>query len=175
MRWRDASPPHPPGMMLERWPGREAVWTSVIIAAGFVMKSAFEALSRLDWRARKKKQIADSMRKKRELARSMNPAAVVVVGTPACPHDRQAICARTCWLAPGADVDEAMCAFSVSAGCPARLASTAGAGRHLQQEVTTKTCRNVNTEGRPMCKPCGRQDPVRGWRRTAVDGQMLGR
>jgi hypothetical protein len=69
--WRDASPPHPPGTLLERRPDREAVWTSVIIAAGFVMIPAFEALSRLDWNARKK-QAADSMRKNRELARQMN-------------------------------------------------------------------------------------------------------
>jgi len=35
--WRDAGPPHPPGSLLERWPDREAVWTTAIIAAGFVM------------------------------------------------------------------------------------------------------------------------------------------
>jgi len=69
--WRDAGPPHPPGTLLERRPDREAVWTSVIIAAGFVMIPAFEALSRLDLKARKK-QAADSMRKNRELARRMN-------------------------------------------------------------------------------------------------------
>jgi hypothetical protein len=69
--WRDAGPPHPPGRLLERRPDREAVWTSVIIAAGFVMIPAFEALCRLDWKARKK-QAADSMRKNRELARRMN-------------------------------------------------------------------------------------------------------
>ncbi len=69
--WRNAGPPHPPGTLLERWPDREAVWTSVIIAAGFVMIPAFDALSRLDWKARKK-QAADSMRKNRELARRMN-------------------------------------------------------------------------------------------------------
>lgn len=43
----------------------------MITAAGFVMVPAFEALSRLDLRARKK-QAADSMRKNRELARRMN-------------------------------------------------------------------------------------------------------
>ncbi len=69
--WRDAGPPHPPGTLLERRPDREVVWTSVITAAGFVMVPAFEALSRLDLRARKK-QAADSMRKNRELARRMN-------------------------------------------------------------------------------------------------------
>ena len=69
--WRDAGPPHPAGRLLERRPDREAVWASVIIAAGFVMIPAFEALCRLDWKARKK-QAADSMRKNRELARRMN-------------------------------------------------------------------------------------------------------
>lgn len=69
--WRDAGPPHAPGKLLERWPDREAVWTSATIAAGFVMIPAFEALCRLDWNARKK-QAADSMRKNRELARRMN-------------------------------------------------------------------------------------------------------
>jgi hypothetical protein len=69
--WRDAGPPHPPGTLLERWPDREAVWASAIIAAGFVMKPAFEALSRLDWRARKI-QAADSMQKNKELAYRMN-------------------------------------------------------------------------------------------------------
>lgn len=69
--WRDVGPPHPPGTLLERWPDREAVWTSVIIAAGCVMIPAFEALSRLDWRARKK-QARESMQKNRELARRMN-------------------------------------------------------------------------------------------------------
>ncbi len=69
--WRDAGSPHPPGTLLERCPDREAVWTSVIIAAGFVMVPAFRALSRLDWRARQK-QAAESMRKNRELARRMN-------------------------------------------------------------------------------------------------------
>lgn len=49
--WRDSGLPHSHGMLLERWPDREAVWTSVIIAAGFVMIPAFEALSRLDWSA----------------------------------------------------------------------------------------------------------------------------
>ena len=43
----------------------------MIIAAGFVMIPAFEALSRLDWRARKK-QAVESLRKNRELARRMN-------------------------------------------------------------------------------------------------------
>lgn len=69
--WRDAGPPHQPGTSLERWPDREAVWSSVIIGAGFVMVPAFEALSRLDWNARKK-QVADSMQKNRALARRMN-------------------------------------------------------------------------------------------------------
>ena len=69
--WRDSGLPHSHGMLLERWPDRDAVWTSAIIAAGFVMIPAFEALSRLDWRARKK-QAAESMRKNRELARRMN-------------------------------------------------------------------------------------------------------
>src|SRR5262249_38701565 len=69
--WRDAGPPHPPGKRVERRPDRVAVWTLAVIAAGFVMIPAFEALSRLDWRARKK-QAADSMRKNRELARRMN-------------------------------------------------------------------------------------------------------
>lgn len=69
--WRDAGPPHPPGTVLERWPDRQAVWTSIIIAAGFVMKPTFEALLRLDSGARKR-QAADSMRKNRELARRMN-------------------------------------------------------------------------------------------------------
>lgn len=68
--WRDAGLPNPPGTLLERCPDREAVWTSVIVAAGFVMIPAFEALSRLDWRARKK-QAEASMRKNRELARRM--------------------------------------------------------------------------------------------------------
>jgi hypothetical protein len=71
--WRDPGPPYPPGKLLERWPDREAVWTSVIIAAGFVMIPAFEALCSLDLKARKK-QAADSMRKNRELARRMNLA-----------------------------------------------------------------------------------------------------
>jgi hypothetical protein len=71
--WRDAGAPYPPGTVLERWPDREAVWTSIIIAAGFVMKPAFEALLRLDWGARKI-QAADSMRKNRDLARRMNLA-----------------------------------------------------------------------------------------------------
>jgi len=39
----------------------------------FVMIPAFEALSRLDWNARKK-QAADSMRKNRELARQPRPS-----------------------------------------------------------------------------------------------------
>jgi hypothetical protein len=69
--WRDVGPPYPVGTLLERRPDREAVWTSVIIAAGFVMIPAFEALTRLDWRACLK-QAADSMRKNRELARRMN-------------------------------------------------------------------------------------------------------
>jgi hypothetical protein len=69
--WRDVGPPHPAGTLLERWPDRDAVWTSVIIAAGFVMIPACEALSRLDWRARTK-QADDSMRKNRQLARRMN-------------------------------------------------------------------------------------------------------
>jgi hypothetical protein len=69
--WRDAGPPYPLGTLLERCPDREAVWTSVMIAAGFVMIPAFEALSRLDWRARKA-QAGASMRKNRELARRMN-------------------------------------------------------------------------------------------------------
>jgi hypothetical protein len=69
--WREAGPPHPSGTLLERWPDRQAVWTTIIIAAGFVMKPTFEALVRLDWGARKK-QAADSMRKNRELARRMN-------------------------------------------------------------------------------------------------------
>jgi hypothetical protein len=69
--WRDAGMPYLPGRLLERCPDREAVWTSVIIAAGFVMIPAFEALSRLDWKARIK-QAADSMQKNRELARRMS-------------------------------------------------------------------------------------------------------
>ena len=69
--WRDAGPPQPADTLLERRPDREAVWTSVIIAAGFLMIPAFEALSRLDWSARKK-QAGDSMRKNRELAQRMN-------------------------------------------------------------------------------------------------------
>lgn len=68
--WRNAGPTHAAGMLLERWPDREAVWTSVIIAAGFVRIPAFEALSRLDWKARKK-QVADSILKNRELGRRM--------------------------------------------------------------------------------------------------------
>lgn len=69
--WRDVGASHPSGEVLERWPDREAVWSSVIIAAGFLMIPAFEALSRLDLNARKK-QAADSMLKNRELARRMN-------------------------------------------------------------------------------------------------------
>jgi hypothetical protein len=69
--WRDASSPDPPGTLLERWPDREAVWTSVIIAAGFVMIPVSEALSRLDLGARKE-QARASMRKNRDLARRMN-------------------------------------------------------------------------------------------------------
>ncbi len=58
---------------MPRRPGRPAVWTSVIIAAGFVAIPAFEALSRLARKARKK-QAAGSKRKNRELARRMNLA-----------------------------------------------------------------------------------------------------
>jgi hypothetical protein len=32
-----ASLSHPPGRLLERWPGREAIWTSAIIAARFAL------------------------------------------------------------------------------------------------------------------------------------------
>ncbi|MGH3191055.1 MAG: response regulator transcription factor [Streptosporangiaceae bacterium] len=45
--WRDVGPPHPAGTLLEPRPDRKAVWTSVIIGAGFVMVPAFEALLRL--------------------------------------------------------------------------------------------------------------------------------
>jgi hypothetical protein len=69
--WRDVGRPHPPGTLLERWPDREAVWTSVIIAAGFVMIPAFQALSRMDWKGRIK-QAEDRMRKNRRLAQRMN-------------------------------------------------------------------------------------------------------
>jgi hypothetical protein len=68
--WRDAGPPHSPAALLERRPDREAVWTSVIIAAGFVMVPAVQALSRLDWNAGKK-QARDSMQENRALARRM--------------------------------------------------------------------------------------------------------
>ena len=69
--WRDVGAQGSPGTLLERRPDQDAVWNAVIMATGFVLIPALQALSCMDWRTRIKRA-HDSIHKNRHLARRMN-------------------------------------------------------------------------------------------------------